>query len=133
VAKKYFFTIAFISWMVFITFSSLFSLDGVEVSKFNIPHLDKVAHFTFYFVACVLGVFLLRERTESKMNYKKAVLIMLAFTIAYGILMEVLQFSMTTQRSGDILDAIANTIGSFLGALATKLLFSAKSRLKWKL
>ena len=118
--------------MVFITFSSLYSFEGVHVSRFNIPHTDKIVHFTFYFVACVLGVFFLRERTEGKMPLRKALLVMVLATIGFGILMEILQYSLTTERMGDILDGLANTIGSFSGAMASKFFFSGKRRLKWR-
>lgn len=118
--------------MMFVTFSSLYSFDGVHISRFNIPHIDKIVHFTFYFVACVLGVFFLRERAGGKIQLRKALLIMTLLTISFGILMEVLQYSFTTQRSGDILDGLANTVGSFSGAIFTKFSFSGKRRLKWK-
>ncbi|MFS4493345.1 VanZ family protein [Maribacter sp. 2308TA10-17] len=130
--KKPFFTIAFISWMMFVTFSSLFSFSGIDTPGLEIPHLDKVVHFTFYFVACVLGVLFLRERTSGKITLKKALIIMLLVTIAFGILMEVLQYTLTTERTGDILDGLANTAGSFCGAVAMKFYFSRERSLKWK-
>lgn len=132
VLKRYFFTIAFISWMVFVTFSSLSSFEGVHVSRFNIPHADKIVHFMFYFVACILGVLFLRERTGGNMQLGKALFIMTIATIGFGIIMELLQYSLTTQRMGDILDGIANTIGSFCGAMVSKFYFSDKRGLKWK-
>lgn len=118
--------------MVFVTFSSLYSFEGVHVSRFNIPHTDKIVHFTFYFVACILGVLFLRERSAGKMQLRKALLIMIVVTIGFGVLMEVLQYSLTAKRTGDILDGIANTTGSFCGAMVMKLYFSGKRRLKWK-
>ena len=129
--KKYIFTIAFISWMMFVTFSSLYSFSGVHVSRFNIPHTDKLIHFTFYFVACILGVLFLRERSKSKMPLVKALLIMIIVTISFGILMELLQYTLTTNRTADILDGLANSCGSFGGAIAIKYFFSGKRRLKW--
>lgn len=132
VAKKHFFTIAFISWMVFITFSSLYSFEDVSVPKMKIPHLDKAVHFTFYFVACVLGIFFLRERSRGEMSFRKALLIMLVSTIAFGIFIEVLQHALTSNRQGDYLDGIANSVGSLCGAWASKVYFSGKRQLKWK-
>ena len=52
-------------------------------------------------------------------------------TIFFGMLMEILQYAFTTVRSGDALDAVANTIGSILGALAMKFYFSSKIGVKW--
>ena len=132
VVKRFFFTIAFVGWMMFVTFSSLHSFEGVHTPRFNIPHLDKIVHFTFYFVAYVLGVFFLRERSHGALSLKKSVWIILFSTIAFGILMEVLQYTMTDNRMGDYLDAIANTLGSLCGAMAIKIIFYGKRQLKWK-
>lgn len=117
---------------MFVTFSSLYSFEGVHVSRFNIPHTDKIVHFTFYFVACILGVLFLRERTASKIQLRKALLIMALATIGFGMLMELLQYSLTAKRTGDILDGLANTVGSLCGAMALKSFFSGKRRLKWE-
>jgi len=117
---------------MFVTFSSLYSFEGVHVSRFNIPHSDKVVHFIFYFVACILGILFLRERSKGEIHLGKAILIMALATIGFGILMEVLQYSLTATRMGDILDGFANTAGSISGAMLTKFYFSGKRRLKWK-
>ena len=118
--------------MMFVTFFSLFSFSGIGTPRLGIPHIDKAVHFTFYFVACILGVLFLRERTRGALNLKRALIIMLLSTIAFGILMEVFQYSFTTDRSGDILDGIANTVGSFCGAFLVKFFFSKEKWLKWE-
>lgn len=118
--------------MVFITFTSLYSFEYDNQSNFKIPHLDKAVHFVFYFVACVLGIFFLRERTNSQMRLKKAILLMLFLTIAFGICIEILQFTVTADRMGDIFDGLANTIGSICGAIVINSYFSSKKGLKWK-
>lgn len=130
--KQYFYTIAFVSWMVFVTFSSLHSFEGVSTPRFQIPHLDKMVHFTFYFVACILGVLFLREHSQGNMSIKKAIWIMVFATIAFGVIMEILQHTFTANRMGDIFDAMANTFGSLCGAIAAKIYFSGKRQLKWK-
>lgn len=118
--------------MVFVTFSSLYSFEAIDPPKFEIPHLDKIVHFTFYFVACILGVFFLRERTSGKLQLKKALLCMVFATIAFGVLIELLQYYLTTLRTGDVLDGLANSIGSISGGMLMKLYFSGKRRLKWE-
>ncbi len=117
---------------MFVTFSSLFSFGNVKPPKIDIPHLDKAVHFIFYAVACVLGILFLRERSRGKMNFLKGLFAMVIFTVVFGIIIEVLQFEFTENRQGDILDGIANTIGSFCGALTMKWYFSTKRGLKWK-
>lgn len=86
----------------------------------------------FYFVACILGILFLRERSRGDISLGKALLIMTIATVGFGILMEILQYSLTTKRTGDILDGLANTIGSFSGAMLTKFYFSRKRGIKWK-
>jgi len=118
--------------MMLVTFSSLYSFNKVDPPRFDIPHLDKAVHFSFYFVGCILGILFFRERTRGSIDLKKAVLIMLFLTILYGIGIEILQYLFTAERTGDVLDALANTIGSICGALLMKFYFSGKSALKWK-
>lgn len=126
------FTIAFIGWMGFVTFSSLYSFEGAGSSRFNIPHADKIVHFAFYFVACILGMFFLRERTKGAISFSKALVLIVIFSIGFGTLIEVIQYAFTTTRMADLLDALANSLGAFAGAGAIKMLFTNGSRLKWK-
>ena len=64
--KKHLYAYAFIGWMVFVTFSSLYSFEGSGLNMFNIPYVDKVVHFMFYFVAAVLGSLFFIETKEEK-------------------------------------------------------------------
>ena len=118
--------------MVFVTFSSLYSFNHVETPSFQIPHLDKAVHFTFYFVACILGVLFLRERSKSTMSIQKALISMVVLMVVFGAIIEVIQHVFTENRMGDFIDGIANTVGSLCGAFAVKSFFSAKRGLKWK-
>ena len=131
--KKNFFTMAFIGWMVFVTFCSLFSFSGFDTESYiDIPHLDKAVHFIFYFVSCVLGVFLIRERTKGEMSLIKALVIMYVATVFFGIIIEVLQYAITVERMADLFDGLANSLGALCGALSMKFLFLEKRQLKWK-
>jgi VanZ family protein len=117
VLKRNFFTIAFIGWMMFVTFSSLFSFGNVKPPKIDIPHLDKAVHFIFYAVACVLGILFLRERSRGKMNFLKGLFAMVIFTVVFGIIIEVLQDTMTASRVLDVYDALANTLGALMAGI----------------
>lgn len=132
IIKKHFFTIAFISWMVFVTFSSLFSFSGIDTERYiTIPHFDKVVHFVFYFVACVLGVLFIREKTKEEIPSIKAIVVIGIATIIFGIIIEILQYTITVDRTGDFFDGLANSVGSLCGALLMNFLFSNKTKLKW--
>lgn len=117
---------------MFITFSSLFSFKDTPSLNIDIPHLDKLVHFAFYFIATILGILFLRERSKGNRKLVKAVLAMLFFTVLYGIAMELLQHNFTLKRQGDIFDGIANTLGSLCAAILAKRYFSSKSGLKWR-
>lgn len=133
VLKKPFFTISFIGWMVFVTFSSLYSFKGLKPPSFSIPHADKIVHFTFYFVAGILGVFFLRELTKGNMRFGKALLLMAFSMIGFGVIIEVIQEVFTLNRMGDVLDVFANSAGAICGVGAVKYLFSKRRTLKWKI
>ena len=57
---------------------------------------------------------------------------MILFAVIYGIPIEALQYTWTVNRQGDILDALANTVGALLGIWVARILFSRKWSLKWK-
>ncbi|MGY8915399.1 MAG: VanZ family protein [Flavobacteriales bacterium] len=130
--KKSIFTMAFISWMVFITLLSLFSFSEGDLPDFELPFMDKLAHFTFYFMAAVLGALSIRERTQGESGLKKSILTIVIAVVLYGIVIEVIQSELTVDREGDVFDVLANTLGALLGALTIKLVFSGKRQLKWK-
>ena len=87
----------------------------------NLKSGDKYLHFFAYFTLCFLWFFALRERLH---RYIFRILVPLGL-ILYGIILEGLQSGLTTYRTGDIYDALANTAGAF-GAM---LLFNRL--LKW--
>lgn len=80
---------------------------------------DKYLHFIAYFSLCLLWFFALRDRLH---RYIFRILIPLGL-ILYGIILEGMQGGLTTYRTADIYDAVANTAG-VIGAmiLADKLL-----------
>ncbi len=92
----------FSGWMVFITALSLMSFPD-DNSLYKIPYFDKVVHFFFYFTASVLGCLFGREQTSGKNSKLKVLLITVFGLIIYGILIEVIQSSFTTYRSGELI------------------------------
>lgn len=77
---------------------------GVENKEyfFMFPHLDKLIHFSIFFL---LGFFF-------KLRFPKITLISYALIlISYALLTEILQDIMKQGRSLEVLDAIADTLG----------------------
>lgn len=131
VLKKYFFTVIFIGWVVFVTLLSLVSFEDESIPSINIPHLDKLVHFTFYFGFTVLGCLSFREFNSRNIPLGKVLVKIIAFTIIYGIIIELLQGVATIHRDPDLLDVLANSSGALFGSFAVKYIFSGKTSLKW--
>jgi VanZ family protein len=81
-------------------------------SPINITFLDKILHFSAYFVLTLSWLFALRLS-----NKKYLVLISL---LLYGILIEFLQGWLTLNRTKDFYDVIANGFGIIFAALLYK-------------
>ena len=128
--KKHLYAFAFIGWMVFVTFSSLYSFEGSGLSMFNIPQGDKVVHFIFYFVAAVLGSLFIIETKEVKSVLIKNLKLLALLLIFFGIIIEVIQEGMTINRSGDVFDALANSLGVILGIIGIFTQFQGQRGLK---
>ena len=79
----------------------------------NIKSGDKYLHFTAYFGLTLLWYFALKDRINKKV-FKFFVPLAI---IIYGIILEGLQSGLTTYRTGDIYDAIANASGVIVAVL----------------
>lgn len=116
--------------MTLITLLSLFSFSGDGLPYIKIPYLDKLVHFTFYFTATILGFVCLKQYVKPSNLVKKTVWSVALFSIFFGTIIEVLQSTITTTRSGEILDFMANSIGAICGALVVIFVFLKKMQLK---
>ena len=74
---------------------------------------DKYLHFIAYFGLTLMWYFALKEKINKKV-FKFFVPLAI---ILYGIILEGLQSGLTTYRTGDIYDAIANTAGVVVALL----------------
>ncbi len=91
--------------------------------------LDKVAHVIMYAgfaFACLWGY--RKQFVSNDLSYKKrAILLTILISIAYGGLTEIMQETITVlHRSGDWRDLIADSIGTGLGVLIFYLFFRRK-------
>ncbi|CAM1350568.1 VanZ family protein [Tenacibaculum insulae] len=90
---------------ILITISiAILSLIKLGKQPIQINNLDKYEHAFAYFVLSLSWLVALRKTTINK------ILIVFCCFI-YGILIETLQVTITTHRTGDILDIVANTTG----------------------
>lgn len=108
-----------ILWALIVLVLSTMSGKKVEEIPFmNIPNMDKVAHFGMYFILTFLLLFDFSRLKSDKTPGKKVILITLLLAIFFGGSMELLQEIPSLQRSTDIKDFMANSIGAFSAALS---------------
>ncbi|WBU88071.1 VanZ family protein [Cellulophaga omnivescoria] len=115
---------------MFITLLSLFSFSNTDLPSVKIPYIDKLVHFTFYGIATLLGVLSLKEHFTLKKVKTVIVWYLVVVLVGYGIIIEILQDTITVTRSAEFLDFVANTIGVFIGLFIAKQLFLKERILK---
>ena len=106
------FLVLAIAWTIGITIASLVSLNNVP--KVNILGNDKAVHFLFYLIFVVFWG-LVKRQSYFKIKYD---LLIVAFAILYGIIIEILQGVLTKTREADFYDALANFLGAIVGFIA---------------
>ena len=90
--------------------------------------LDKVVHLLMYAgfaFACLWG-YRKQYVSNDEAYRKKAILLAVIISIAYGGLTEIMQEYLIPYRTGDWLDFLADSIGTIVGALVFYLFFHRK-------
>jgi len=77
---------------------------------FNPRNIDKVYHSLAYFALCIAWLF----SFVKKHQYKYLIVFL---CIIYGIVIEFLQSILTSYRTGDIIDVLANSFGILLALI----------------
>lgn len=75
----------------------------------QLSHSDKWQHAFAYFTLAICWLFALYRKTNKYY--------IVFGCIMFGIIIEVLQSTVTNYRTGDYLDVVANSIGIFIGLL----------------
>lgn len=104
--KDNFYIIAIILTIT-ITYLSLMKMPKLKVSFSNV---DKIYHSAAYFALSIC--WLLSYYKKPSLKY-----VIVISCIIFGIIIEVLQSTLTVYRTGDYKDVIANTLGILLGLL----------------
>ena len=86
------------------------SLIKAPKSEINFGHTDKVYHVFAYFTLAICWLFSFYKKPTVKYYIVIACII-------YGIIIEVMQHTLTLYRTGDYKDVLANTLGITLGLL----------------
>lgn len=111
-------------WAFIILLLSLLSFQNIEKEKLElIPHLDKLAHLSMYFILSFLMSIDYFKKTKKKIM---SIFIPAAISILYSGILELLQY-FSTYRSVDIYDFLFNCIGSVMGVILFLLLYKMKN------
>jgi len=108
---KYFWVVS-IAITLFIAWISL--IDPKNLPPVNFSFSDKVAHCLAYFALALTWFFALFFKTVTKKQVLKQTLLFLGLVL-YGIFIEFLQDRLTTYRTFDYYDMLANSIGVLIG------------------
>jgi VanZ family protein len=104
--KKYILSILLALVILYLSLANAHTFDKVS-SIIDFPNIDKVVHFGMYFSLMMVIVF---ENRKIIKGYKHLFLIGL-LPFFYGVLMEILQATLTVTRTGSVFDALANGAG----------------------
>ena len=104
-----------------ITAGSLGKAPKLPQISFNLLEPDKIAHFLAYLVWTMAASW-----TYSRLKKRSLVAIPISISL-YGVLMELGQLLLTSGRMFDWADALANTIGAFVGWMIGRKFFYNKT------
>ncbi len=109
--KKNIFSILVALIIMYLSLANSHTFD--KVSFINIPNIDKVVHFGMYFG--LMSVIILENRKAIKST--SHLFLTGLIPLFYGILMEILQATLTLTRTGSFYDALANSVGILVSIL----------------
>ncbi len=116
-----------ILWALFILTMCSISLGHIGDSHLFFPGFDKLTHCGFFFVLvvfCCSG--LIKQQNITCLSYKSLAIITIS-AILYGGLIELLQLTIFTWRSGEWGDLFADSVGACMGTFSVLIIERAIS------
>lgn len=102
---------------VVICYLSLKNLNNFQLS--SVSHIDKLFHAIAYFFLCIFWLLSFSEfKASNSLKYTIAVC-----CIIFGIIIEILQSTLTTYRTASLLDLLANTVGVVVAIIVFKSIY----------
>ncbi len=89
---------------------------------------DKLVHLFVYAILCYLLILGFMKQESAILFKTSPKLWAIVFSVCYGILIEFLQEYIFIDRNGDVFDALANSLGAFIGMWSFN--FIGKKRLR---
>ena len=118
--RNYYFYIALLLTIT-ITIGSLVSLKNVIVET-EISFFDKILHYGAYFMLTIS--WLLTFKKSEKIIITSAIIVLIVFV--YGIIIEVFQEILTSNRQADLYDILANLVGIITAYLFFNIIYKKK-------
>ena len=119
--NKYYFWFA-ISWTLFIVIMCLIS--SANIPKIEISEADKYVHALIH----ILFTFLwFMSFLKFKIPLNKSIFYAFVFSVSFGLLIEILQKTLTTTRQFDVFDIISNILGTVLSYIIVLICAKKKS------
>lgn len=114
-----------ILWALFVLVICSVHLDSVDKSPLFFEGFDKLTHCGLFFTLIVLVCFgVIRQQKPKRLTYT-GMFIIWAISIFFGGLIEVLQVSVFTWRSGDWNDLFCDVLGACMGVFSVMLTIEA--------
>ena len=104
------FTLAIVLTVVIAVLHAIPGSDFPEFSISDFFQIDKLVHAIVFMIGVYLFAVALAEQQK-----KAFIRYLIVSFVAYGLLLELLQDLVFVERSADVLDWLADTIGVFLG------------------
>jgi len=112
-------------WAAFVFVVHVAPVDTERVNRFDFPFADKWIHGILFFLLAAISLL----ARNSKREMRSSILLVALACAVYGASLEWVQYSFTDERSGDMLDWLADLIGALTGLAAAALLEKYMS--KW--
>ena len=112
-------------WLAIICYGLFIPANELPVKPFlKIPHFDKIVHFSLFFGLCILFF-----RPFEKLDLRQYLWAPVT-SILIGASLELSQHLISSSRSTDFYDFLANTAGIFIAVVFYKLFVSGR---KWEI
>lgn len=125
---KYVFSVGALAWTIAITILSLIELKGPQVLHFS--YADKLIHGIIYFAFTIAWFLAFSKGVTNEVLKKNALVISAVFALMYGVIIEIIQETLVTNRQGDWQDALANTTGIIFAIFIIKWFIAKNRKLK---
>jgi VanZ family protein len=108
---KYLLFLVALFWTGIVSYFCL--VNSSDIPTIDIPNLDKCIHAFFHLVFTFVWFLFFSKHLQIDLIFKP-LMCSVVLSFVFGITIEILQNLITTTRSADVLDIVANMVGSIL-------------------